>query len=259
VAVFIDAKRLSEWGRGDIIAAYEALLARFRLLGHCGLGERVSAVSACDASSRHAAEAAGVDFARVGDACLSLDPLSSQGIQTAVASALQAAVVANTILRHPANAPAAIAFYASAQRERRMRYAAKTARIYGECAVATGAPFWRARAVHAGEARAFAPAARRLDPEVGLSLSPLAAVAPAPAIAGDLVTMQDALSHPSLDRPAAFLGDVALAPLIAQITAGANAAAIVAAWSARLSTDRCWRLMEWFWERRIVVPAGSHG
>jgi flavin-dependent dehydrogenase len=253
-AAFIDPKRLSGCARGDIATAYGALLARFRLFEVCGLRERVTAVSACDASSRHTVDAVGPDFLRVGDACLSLDPLSSQGIQAAIAAGLQAAVVANTILRQPADAASAIAFYASAERKRRTSYADKTARMYGACAAATDAPFWRARAARDGAASAFEPETRRLDPHMRLGLSQLATIGPVPTIMGDMVVTRDALRHPSLDSPVAFLGDVALGPLLGQIGVGASAASIVTAWSARLPRDRCWQLLQWLWQRRIIVP-----
>ena len=256
-AVFVDPKRLTDFA--DIAAAYRELLARFRLIHRCGLREVVGAVSACDASSRFAQEPAGLDFVRVGDACLSLDPLSSQGIQTAIASGLQAAVVANTILRRRANSTAAVAFYEQAQRERCARHATKTARLYAERGALTDTPFWRERAAHEDEANTFEGETRRLDPGIRLHVSRLATIESVPAIRGDTIETTGAVCHPALARPAAFLGDVALVPLIRQIGCGETAGAIVAAWSACLSFDRSWQLLDWLWHRRIVVPLGASG
>ncbi len=53
---------------------------------------------------------AGNDFLLAGDAGLFIDPLSSEGVQTAMGSAVSGAAVINTILRRPAAAASAVAF-----------------------------------------------------------------------------------------------------------------------------------------------------
>ncbi|MBW7971198.1 hypothetical protein [Bradyrhizobium sp. BR 10289] len=160
----------------------------------------------------------------------------------------------NTILRQPTNARAAIAFYAAAQRERCMNHSAKTARLYAERAALVDAPFWRERATHHAETNAFEPETARLAPDIRLGLSHQASIEDEFAIRGDMIETTDALRHPSLVRPAVFLDDIALVPLIRQMNRGETAADIVTAWSARLPLDRCWQLLDWLWLRRIVVP-----
>ena len=66
-------------------------------------GRIEGAVKACDASSRYAEEPVGPSFVKIGDAAFTLDPLSSQGVQSAIASALQASIVVNTFAKYPAN------------------------------------------------------------------------------------------------------------------------------------------------------------
>src|SRR6058998_2758900 len=59
---------------------------------------------------------AGERFLLVGDAGLFIDPLSSEGVHKAMASAIIGAVVVNTILRRPAMTRHAISFYEETQR-----------------------------------------------------------------------------------------------------------------------------------------------
>lgn len=56
-------------------------------------------------------EASGVDWLRVGDAAMAVDPLSGNGIFQSLSSALQAPAVINTILQHPQRAELARRFH----------------------------------------------------------------------------------------------------------------------------------------------------
>jgi flavin-dependent dehydrogenase len=252
--VFIDPERLSGMSRADIETTYRALLGECRLFRDAGFVDTVSTVKACDASSRHAEQAVGANFVRVGDANLSLDPLSSQGVQVAIASALQAAIVVNTLLKHPNNAPAAIAFYRDRQKEKVRQYAAKTAAFYAERAAVCDRPFWRRRAGVAGEATAPVFASGELDRSRPVGLSELAKIAPTPIICGDVIEPSRALHHDSLERPVAFLGGVELVPLLDDIGSGQPADAIVRAWSNSLPAELGWKILDWLWQRRILVP-----
>lgn len=252
--VFIDPERLSGISRADIETAYRALLGKSTLFREAGFARIVSPVRACDASSRYAEDAAASDFVRVGDANLSLDPLSSQGVQLAVASGLQAAIVINTLVKHPANAGAAIAFYRDRQKEKVRQYAAKTAEFYRERAAVCDRPFWRERAVFTGDLQPPLLESEKLDRIRPVGLSNLVKVAKTPTIRGDIIVSSPALHHESLDRPVAFLGGVEIVPLLGQIGCGQTAEAIVRNWSEHLPVELGWKIMDWLWQRKIVVP-----
>jgi flavin-dependent dehydrogenase len=258
-AIFIDPKRLSGMSRANIEAVYFELLRRFRFFRAEEAGRIASKVTACDASSRHAEHAAGSDFVRVGDANLTLDPLSAQGIQTAVASALQAAVVINTLAKHPAHAEDAIAFYSDRQTEKVLQHATRAAEFYRERAAISGQPFWTQRAVAAIGDVAPAPEleTRRLEPSCRVELSRLSRIEPMPVMQGDIIASAPALRHAALDRPVAFLNEVELVPLLRRIHSGETAGAVVHAWSDRMSPDLGWNMLQWLWHRRIVVPVSG--
>ena len=205
---------------------------------------------------RHADHAAGPDFVRVGDANMTLDPLSSQGIQNAVVSGIQAAVVINTLAKYPANAKDAIAFYHERQTEKVLQYATKTAELYRARAIVCGQPFWQQRAA-AETPAVLEPQAletRKLEPTCKLELSTLTTIEPTPAIQGDMIAATPTIRHRAMARPLAFLAEIELVPLLRQIRSGQSAISIVEAWSAELSADLCWHMLHWLWHRRIVVP-----
>jgi flavin-dependent dehydrogenase len=254
-AVLIDPKRLTGTAGDGIDRAYHELLRRFRLFRDAQLGQVEGSVKACDASSRYAEAAAGHDFVRVGDANISLDPLSSQGVQSAIASGLQAAIVVNTLVRHRAHADAAIAFYRDRQQEKVLQHAAKTAAFYGERAAVCDRPFWRQRAAVAGKSTPPAWQNEPLDGADRIRLSRGTTIEQTPVVQGDLIVAAAALRHESLDRPVAFVGEVEIVPLLRRIESGQTARAAVQAWSERMPTELGWKIMHWLWQRRIVVPA----
>jgi flavin-dependent dehydrogenase len=256
-AVFLDPKRLSASAPQDIESTYRELLGRCRLLRAASSGSLDGPVKACDASSRYAAEAAAPDFVKVGDANLSLDPLSSQGVQSGIASAIQAAVVVNTLARRPESSPTAIAFYQDRQKEKVRQYAAKTAASYRERAAVCDQPFWRERAVFPGETRAPDLERERLDSNCRVELSRMVKIEGTPIIQGDIVVSAAALHHCALDRPVAFLDDVDIVPLLSRVRPGQTIEAIVQGWSEQLTADLSWRIMQWLWQRKIVVPVST--
>jgi flavin-dependent dehydrogenase len=82
---------------------------------------------------------------RVGDAAFALDPLSGQGIFEAVATALAAAPVANTLLRRPGDRALAEEFYARRIEETFLRLARTGRDLYRAEERWSERSFWRER------------------------------------------------------------------------------------------------------------------
>jgi len=253
-AVFIDPKQLSETIRQGIEIIYRQLVRRFRLFPHDQLDGIVGEVKACDASCRYSENAVGPDFVRVGDANLSLDPLSSQGVLSAMASGLQAAVVVNTFVRRPGNTDIAIAFYLARQEENLRRHAAKTANFYEERSTVCDQPFWRRRAVAANDPKVTIFENKMPDDRYQIQLSNTVRINSAPIIKEDMIVSAPTLYHDSLDRPVAFVGGVEIVPLLNQIRTGQTIQAVIQTWSQRLPIEICHEIMHWLWRRKIVAP-----
>lgn len=84
-----------------------------------------------DATPRRAADPAADRLLRVGDAFLTVDPLSSSGLYVAAVSAVQAARVANTILCRPEDASMALRFYMTSQADMARSFEADAATLDG--------------------------------------------------------------------------------------------------------------------------------
>jgi flavin-dependent dehydrogenase len=143
-----------------------------------------------DASTYRSREYAGDGWLLVGDAGSFIDPLSSAGVQKALASAWLAAVVANTCLVKPSMQPHALAFFSAREREIEQRYNQASRHFLTEAARQHRQPFWADRylepAAPAGEAeqvRAAYERVRRRDTFKARAANQIR-IAPRPYVAG---------------------------------------------------------------------------
>lgn len=254
--VFLDPKRCAGEPREGIVSLYRSLLARSDLLRDVLRGQSVGRVAAHDASLSAAETPAGEDWVKVGEAAFSLDPLSSQGVQAAMVSALRGAVVAHTLLTAPAHTEAALAFHRARLHETVERNRALAARHYAERHAWSPGEFWRRRSFTVEAPPPLPPPPGQPPPrgDQPVRLSAAAQLVPIPAIRGDLVVPISALVHPALPRPVAFLDGIELAPLLDQITGAATSRQILQGWSTNLPPETGVRIFRWLWERSIVVP-----
>ena len=189
---------------------------------------------------------------KVGEAGCALDPLSSQGVQAAMMSGFQAGIVVHTIRAYPDDAACARAYYRDAQREAFDRHRRTVAALYAAPTRFAHEPFWQARA--AGVARRPAGDVPAVRPDQPLRLATEAQIKPTPVVDHDRIRLHDALHHPALERPIAFLDGIALAPLLRGIDGDAHA--VLAGWAPRIAPQQGRRILSWLAERRILVPAG---
>ena len=253
--VFVARRR----GAGPTIETeYRARLARSSLLARCLEGTLAEKVRLRDATARRSDECVADTVLKVGEASFALDPLSSQGVQAAMTSGVQASVVIHTMRTYPDDAEHAMAFYRASQRDGFARHRRFVARLYAAPRRFAGNPFWQARAAGAATAEPLpgAPSAQndrsalRLDRPLRLSAD--ARIVPTPVIEGDRIRMRRALLHPALERPVAYLEGLALAPLLER--AAGEPPAIVAAWAADLPPQQAWRVLSWLTACRILEP-----
>ena len=101
---------------------------------------------ACDASLYTATTFATEQALMVGDAGLFIDPLSSEGVHKAMASAITGAVVVNTILRRPWMRSQAIAFYHERQQQTYDVHYQQSVAYYREERRWSEHTFWQRRA-----------------------------------------------------------------------------------------------------------------
>ena len=181
-----------------------------------------------DASLYSTSRYSGPGFLLVGDAASFIDPLSSFGVKKALASGWLAAITANTILRTPALADEARAFYERREREVVDSFRKQTARYASDTGDATNHPFWEARVGAGSEGPASEdPSVLARDPavlaalddlrdrpEIHLERSAHVRTGPRAAIRDQLIVMEDHLFLPPWPGGVRYLRNIDLLLLL---------------------------------------------
>jgi flavin-dependent dehydrogenase len=253
VQVFLQTRDCAGLSQAAREARYRTVLCESKLFAGCRHGILIDPVRVRDASCRAAAEPVTRNMVRIGDACVAMDPLSSQGVQSGIRSALQGSVVANTILSG-GDVDAAIEFYRRAAGAVAERHRDTSAAVYADQGNSASS-FWLERA---------APRWARPDVEVDhiplpslLRLSPDARLVDHPVIEGEMIRRRPALVHPRLSEPTAFVEGVALSRAIALIGPGNCAATILVQWAPLMPAATARALLAWLIRHDILVPDES--
>jgi flavin-dependent dehydrogenase len=259
---FVDARRFRAAGEGTLIARFFDLLGRSELISGCRGAEMIGPPAAIDATAYVDDACASAAAFKVGDAALALDPLSSSGVQKAIQGALSAAIVANTLLRRPERAEAALQFRRSGLDEASRRHRRWAAGHYGKVAERGGGPFWQSRAAGAQpEPPRTTPATQTLATHTlasaRVALSRQVEFVDLPCIDGDFVAVKQAVRHPGLDGPLAYLGDREVAPLLHQLQAGLTPLHIARSWCDRMPFEAAITTVSWMLDRGLLVPHGG--
>lgn len=246
-----NAVAFSDFSRGAA-AGYRDRLGRSSLLRHCLSGTIDGRIRGCDATSYAVNDPIGPDYVRVGEASYAIDPLSSQGVQHALTSALGGSAALHTLLSASGDSEAAIEFYRASQSAAVALSARTAATVYAREDRFGAESFWRLRATPAPPSPQ-APARRPVPADIPLRLSPAAAIVDTPVIDGDMIRRMPAVHHSAFARPVAFLGGVALAPLLSSLRPIRSARELVSDWS--MAGEDAWRIVEWLWHAEILEAA----
>lgn len=268
VAVFVDRSVAAPALRaGGADRFYEHLVGRSSLLAGVLRGRRDSRVSVCDATPSHVETPAALDALCIGEAAFSIDPLSSQGVQSALGSSLHAAATAHTIIERPGDAALALAFYGQAQREACAFHADATKRAFREGLERWSGPFWQDRAGLARrspgsqeadssetspEPRMTSTAQRWPELTTTVQSSDGVRVVPAPVVSHDFVVPGTRVLIPGMEHDLAFLGDVAIGPLLAGTQQPVSVERLLERWGACLGRDRAVATFESLWAHGVL-------
>jgi flavin-dependent dehydrogenase len=258
--VFLDPTLFTIPKWNSLESFYRGLLSDSILLRECLNGKLASEVAACNASSSHDPAPIGESFIKVGEASFAIDPLSSQGVHSAMLSALQASIVCHTILTSASRKHAAIEFYRTRQIETVDRHQQFAARHYGEHQSFSEQEFWVRRAPTADASLPRVPRALSIHaPDAGcpIQVSKDVAIVEIAVIDGNTIELRPAVNHPGLERPVAFLNNIQVAPLLASIVSGQTLEYTLANWSCTVSRATGLQLLHWMWSRQIIVPVNS--
>jgi flavin-dependent dehydrogenase len=255
--VFLDRERCAGMNAADRRRLYVGLLAESALLGYCVQGQALGGLLVRDATPRHSDDPATFDFIAVGDRSAACDPLSSQGLQSAIRSGMQAATIIHTILAG-GDADAAIAFHRDACLRAALRQGRIAQELYRSQAPNESA-FWTRRAsADAPHPATRDPAFADVDsatPLHRLRLATDASLRDTPVIDGAWIRRQPALVHPALDEPVAWLGGIALGAALADVDGKRSGSQLVDGWSRRMAPQDAQELLAWLLSRGILVDA----
>jgi hypothetical protein len=255
---FVDPETLVAQGR-DGERLHHRLLACSPLFTDLLTGAQLTGrMQVCDATSYAVPTPVDPASVKVGEAAFAIDPLSSAGVQTAVQTGLAAAAVTHSLLEPDADTPAALQYYVDHQRYSVQRHAATAAGLYAEHQPHADAPFWRRRSAGAPPVPSPGPRAVPLADLLPLRvrLPATAALRDTPCLVGDRIERRRALSHPALERPVAYLGGSALAPLLDLLPAAPSLAAALRGWDHSLPAGRAHEIAAWLHRRGLleIVP-----
>ncbi len=250
--IFFDAARVAGLRTDGRREFYRDSISRSKLLGDLLRGRMIGPVCVRDATPRLSRDPIGNDFIRVGEACVAIDPLSSQGIQTALLSAIQASAAVHTILTAGGDPDAACAFYRERQRATAARSRLSAARLYRQHTAQTA--FWTQRALAAIGVSADEQAPTATAPPSRLRLDRSLQIIDVPVLSGAFIRRAPALCHPRLEQPVAYFSGVALAPLVREAEGASTADQILQRWAKRVPPEAAWNIMTWMCGVGILVP-----
>jgi flavin-dependent dehydrogenase len=233
----------------------QELVARSSLLEGCKDIRMVSPIQAADATPYIDEESVTHHSIKVGDAALSIDPLSSSGVQKAIQTALSGAVVVNTLLRKPESRDAAMEFYRSSLTDASQRHCHWAGEYYSAAAATRNSEFWRQRASRSLPAESAPSLNARAFADEPLALSSELKFVELPCMEGEFVTVKLALHHPSLDRPVTYVGGYEMAPLVGRLRKGMKPMEIALLWSDRVPIGTGIALTGWLIGKGLLIRA----
>ena len=178
--------------------------------------------SVFDAAWYTASAFAREQFLLVGDAGMFIDPLSSEGVHKAMASAITGAIVINTILKRPSMTPHAIRFYYESQQATYETHYQQSLRYYGEEQRWPEQPFWQKRSLREGHGPEAThslipnpqPPIRNPQRVSTLRVAPGVTIEQRPVIEGSYIELRDVVVAPPYPRGVRFLEQVHLPRLL---------------------------------------------
>ena len=262
--VFINPSRCRvATGVRGLESFYRSLLAGSNLLRGCLKGELSSRVYACDASTYVVEQPVTSCSIKVGEASFAIDPLSSQGVQAAMSSAVHASIVVHTLMTSPANSSAALRFYRERQTETVEFHHRMAAHYYAEQSSVSPQSFWQERAspsssdaarLNRGTPGTSTSVQKVLGENCRFRRSQSVRFEQLPCIVGDTIQSVLSVAHPSLKRPVAFIKNIEIAPLLNSINSEERVGEILRRWSAFTSRKTGLEIVHWMCSSGLIVP-----
>lgn len=262
LALFVDIEHLRGLGPAARQAFYCRELQALSLMSPLLAGAALIRLRVADATPRWQQTCLGPGGWRIGEAALSLDPLSSQGVVSALRSGVQAAVAMHTWRQRPEHAALASAFLHDQQARDLLRHRRWSQAFHAEAAQAWATAFWQRRcAPQGGDLAAPLEPADTTRPMPALAqpvgLDAQARVETAAVLDGEWIGAALVLEHARLAGPVAHVGGVPVTRLLHPLAAPATAGTVLRAWADRLGPRAATELFQRWWRLGVLVDASS--
>jgi len=201
-AVFLDPALLKSKEKKAICNEYLGRIAKKEFSGLISKGVQGIEIKACNASVIVSSNPITDGLICVGDACFAQDPLSSQGVQSAIAMALQASVVINTILKYPGHRNISEQFYKDRLKQKKESHLTQIREHYQKASQYYQTPFWARRAdIPVKHYVNIQHTAHKLTANNILALAHNVSIVGSPVIRNGVIQNELAISRPGLDEP----------------------------------------------------------
>ncbi len=239
--LFMDPELSRVPGGDGLVRLYKYYLGRTQLFKGCLIGKLHGNLIANDVTPFYYENPSGLNYIKVGESSVGLDPVSSQGIQSSIGGAIQSAIVINTILANPNQAVPAIDFYKERQQELIRSHLQKTSKVYTDVSPWKNNLFWAKRItpIHAVEAHSE-PSDWNSSQKVEFSSE--AGLIPTACIIDNQVTSRAGLVHPLLNRPIVFWENTEIASILGNLQGSFDPSEWVGRWSEKIKTVAAVRL-----------------
>lgn len=242
--------------RANLQSFYRRLLDGSGILDGLSHPELDGPVAVCDATCYFDPDCIDQTSIKLGDASFTIDPLSSSGVQKAVQSGLTGGVAVHTLLLPGGDATAASSFYSDSQRFASDQHSEWAAEYHADRLDSSRL---------SPEQQGVPVLSDRLTPTLPLQLEDIlpcrvrlareATLVEEPCIVGDRVIRKQALGHPRLRRPVAYLGEIELVPLVELLDQRATLGQVVWEWSHRLTPTKALVVAAWLRQHDLIEIA----
>jgi 2-polyprenyl-6-methoxyphenol hydroxylase-like FAD-dependent oxidoreductase len=255
--VFVDPSTLRPRRTAGLEEFWRSQLAKAALFVGVSRLPLVQPIVAYDATTAFATDSIGTNFVRVGEASFSLDPLSSTGVEKAMQTGCNAAVVVHTMILRPDRRELCMRFYRERQRQTVSAHAGWSADFYSKVVRYGEFPFWRARSQSSAGGQlspillSSSPQDKSFSVMTRVQLSDKVQLVKEPCIVDDEVCERMALLYPTLDRPVAFIDGVELERLLTMVPRNVDIGTLLTLWSTRVPPQQAAKIAGWLIENGI--------
>ena len=252
--LFMDPELTRIPGGDGLVRLYKYYLASTKLFKGCLRGKLRGNLIANEVTPFYSENPSGLNYIKVGESSIGLDPVSSQGIQSSMSAAIQSAIVINTILSNPNQAVPATEFYKERQQEMIRLHMEKISDAYADASSYQDNLFWTKRIMKEHRSESI-PAPESWTPSQRVEFSPETALLPTGCIVENQVSSRSGLVHPLLKRPIVFWENREIGSILGTLQGRLELSEWIRRWSEKINPVAAVRLFDQLKNIGVLVAA----